>query len=34
VRPSATPIDWHADPGLGRLTAFLETKTVWHPKGV
>ncbi|MCW6004544.1 aldehyde dehydrogenase family protein [Micromonospora sp. CPCC 205371] len=34
VRPPATPIDWHADPGLGRLTAFLETKTVWHPKGV
>jgi acyl-CoA reductase-like NAD-dependent aldehyde dehydrogenase len=21
------------DPGIGRLTAFLETKTVWHPKG-
>ena len=21
-------------PGLGRLTAFLETKTVWHPIGV
>ena len=26
--------DWTADPGLARLTAFLETKTVWHPKGV
>jgi acyl-CoA reductase-like NAD-dependent aldehyde dehydrogenase len=25
--------DWRADPGLGRLRAFLETKTVWHPKG-
>jgi len=25
--------DWFADPGLGRLTAFLETKTVWHPVG-
>ncbi|GAA0816996.1 aldehyde dehydrogenase family protein [Spirilliplanes yamanashiensis] len=25
--------DWAADPGLGRMTAFLETKTVWHPKG-
>jgi acyl-CoA reductase-like NAD-dependent aldehyde dehydrogenase len=26
--------DWSADPGTGRLTAFLETKTVWHPKGI
>ncbi len=26
--------DWHAEPGLGRMTAFLETKTVWHPIGV
>lgn len=26
--------DWLADPGTGRLTAFLETKTVWHPTGV
>ncbi|MCD0447707.1 aldehyde dehydrogenase family protein [Actinocorallia sp. API 0066] len=26
--------DWHADPGLRRLTAFLETRTVWHPVGV
>jgi len=25
--------DLAADPGLGRMTAFLETKTVWHPKG-
>jgi acyl-CoA reductase-like NAD-dependent aldehyde dehydrogenase len=31
-RPSA--VDWNADPGLGRMVAFLETKTVWHPKGV
>jgi acyl-CoA reductase-like NAD-dependent aldehyde dehydrogenase len=31
IRP--TPIDWAAEPGLGRLTALLETKTVWHPKG-
>ena len=23
-----------ADPGIERMTAFLETKTVWHPKGV
>jgi acyl-CoA reductase-like NAD-dependent aldehyde dehydrogenase len=28
------PVDWSADPGLARMTAFLETKTVWHPKGV
>ncbi|MEH1125922.1 aldehyde dehydrogenase family protein [Micromonospora sp. CPCC 206061] len=33
VRPPAEPVDWTADPGLGRMTAFLETKTVWHPKG-
>ncbi len=26
--------DWAADPGLDRMTAFLETKTVWHPIGV
>jgi acyl-CoA reductase-like NAD-dependent aldehyde dehydrogenase len=26
--------DWAADPGLDRLRAFLETKTVWHPIGV
>ncbi len=26
--------DWTADPGLSRLSAFVETKTVWHPIGV
>ncbi len=26
--------DWSAEPGTGRMTAFLETKTVWHPMGV
>ncbi|MEU3463667.1 aldehyde dehydrogenase family protein [Streptomyces sp. NPDC006733] len=26
--------DWSGDPGTDRLTAFLETKTVWHPIGV
>ncbi|MEV7011242.1 aldehyde dehydrogenase family protein [Streptosporangium sp. NPDC051022] len=26
--------DWFADPGTRRMTAFLETKTVWHPTGV
>jgi acyl-CoA reductase-like NAD-dependent aldehyde dehydrogenase len=25
--------DWTAQPDLSRITAFLETKTVWHPKG-
>ncbi|MFJ4710988.1 aldehyde dehydrogenase family protein [Streptomyces sp. NPDC088785] len=25
--------DFAADPGTGRLTTFLETKTVWHPTG-
>ncbi|MEV1047049.1 aldehyde dehydrogenase family protein [Streptomyces sp. NPDC049916] len=25
--------DWLATPGTDRLTAFLETKTVWHPTG-
>ncbi|MEU2130854.1 aldehyde dehydrogenase family protein [Streptomyces sp. NPDC018352] len=25
--------DWTTDPGTHRLTAFLETKTVWHPTG-
>jgi acyl-CoA reductase-like NAD-dependent aldehyde dehydrogenase len=25
--------DWAATPGLGRMLAFLETKTIWHPIG-
>jgi hypothetical protein len=25
--------DWAATPGLDRMLAFLETKTVWHPIG-
>ncbi|MGG7571806.1 aldehyde dehydrogenase family protein [Streptomyces sirii] len=32
LRPQ--PVDFTADPGTSRLTAFLETKTVWHPMGV
>ncbi len=32
--PAAIEPDWTAEPGLGRMTAFLETKTVWHPKGI
>lgn len=31
--PAAEP-DWSPDPGLEPMTAFLETKTVWHPIGV
>ncbi|MFF1452055.1 aldehyde dehydrogenase family protein [Streptomyces sp. NPDC058274] len=31
VRPQA--VDYSATPGIERLTAFLETKTVWHPTG-
>jgi acyl-CoA reductase-like NAD-dependent aldehyde dehydrogenase len=31
VRPQ--PRDFTADPGLQSMTALLETKTVWHPKG-
>ncbi|SNR57334.1 aldehyde dehydrogenase family protein [Blastococcus mobilis] len=34
VRPTAAEPDWTADPGLSRMTPFLETKTVWHPIGV
>jgi acyl-CoA reductase-like NAD-dependent aldehyde dehydrogenase len=26
--------DWEREPGLERLTAFVEIKTVWHPIGV
>ena len=28
------PVDWYAAPGISRLGAFVETKTVWHPIGV
>ncbi|MEO6605756.1 MAG: aldehyde dehydrogenase family protein [Aeromicrobium sp.] len=34
LRPPAAPVDWLAEPSLGRLEAFVETKTVWHPIGV
>jgi len=33
-RVFAGPDDWGADPGVRRLLAFLETKTVWHPLGI
>jgi acyl-CoA reductase-like NAD-dependent aldehyde dehydrogenase len=32
--PTLTAADWTLDPGLDRMLAFLEAKTVWHPKGV
>ncbi|REE96326.1 aldehyde dehydrogenase family protein [Thermomonospora umbrina] len=32
LRPG--PAAWDADPGTARMSAFLETKTVWHPVGV
>ncbi|WP_405991285.1 aldehyde dehydrogenase family protein [Streptomyces sp. NBC_00986] len=31
LRPQ--PVDYAETPGIDRLTAFLETKTVWHPTG-
>jgi len=33
VRPPRAAPDWSAEPGLDRMLAFLETKTVWHPVG-
>jgi acyl-CoA reductase-like NAD-dependent aldehyde dehydrogenase len=32
--PHQAAEEWSADPGLERLLAFLEAKTVWHPKGL
>ena len=34
LRPPAAEPDWYAEPGLDRMTTFLETKTVWHPIGI
>lgn len=34
VRPPAGPVDWTADPGIERMLQFLETKTIWLPKGI
>ncbi|ARP71972.1 aldehyde dehydrogenase [Streptomyces pluripotens] len=31
LRPQ--PVDYSGTPGTDRMTAFLETKTVWHPTG-
>jgi acyl-CoA reductase-like NAD-dependent aldehyde dehydrogenase len=33
IRPDGRT-NWADDPGTRRLTALLETKTVWHPKGI
>jgi acyl-CoA reductase-like NAD-dependent aldehyde dehydrogenase len=33
LRPPAEGIGFTAEPGLTPMTALLETKTVWHPKG-
>ncbi|TDC90774.1 aldehyde dehydrogenase family protein [Actinomadura sp. 7K507] len=32
LRPDGA--DWNGEPGTARMTAFLETKTVWHPVGI
>ncbi len=34
VLPPEPEPDWTADPGLARMRAFLEIKTVWHPVGI
>ncbi|GAA2524055.1 aldehyde dehydrogenase family protein [Pilimelia columellifera] len=34
LRPERAPVDWTADPGPRRMLAWLETKTVWHPRGL
>ncbi len=34
LRPTETEAEWSADPGLRRISTFVETKTVWHPIGV
>jgi acyl-CoA reductase-like NAD-dependent aldehyde dehydrogenase len=33
-RPATGAVDWLTEPGLDRMTDWLETKTVWHPIGV
>ncbi|HEX3424710.1 MAG TPA: aldehyde dehydrogenase family protein [Acidimicrobiales bacterium] len=33
-RPADGSADWDADPGLERIRAFVEIKTVWHPIGI
>jgi acyl-CoA reductase-like NAD-dependent aldehyde dehydrogenase len=33
-RVFAEEADWAAQPGINRMLAFLEIKTVWHPAGI
>jgi acyl-CoA reductase-like NAD-dependent aldehyde dehydrogenase len=33
IRPRDHDQDWIQSPGLDRMLAYLETKTVWHPAG-
>ncbi len=33
LRPADGPVDFTTDPGTDRMTALMETKTVWHPRG-
>jgi acyl-CoA reductase-like NAD-dependent aldehyde dehydrogenase len=34
LRPDGDDPNWTDPPDLGRMLAFLETKTVWHPVGI
>ena len=34
LRAPASEPDWTLEPGIERMTRFLETKTVWHPVGI
>ncbi|NJC69461.1 aldehyde dehydrogenase family protein [Planosporangium thailandense] len=34
LRPAPASSDWAADPDVQRMLALIETKTVWHPKGI
>jgi acyl-CoA reductase-like NAD-dependent aldehyde dehydrogenase len=34
LRPPDAEPDWTPEPGVDRLTFYLETKTVWHPVGI
>jgi hypothetical protein len=33
IRATTGEPDWFAEPGIARLRAVLEAKTVWHPTG-
>lgn len=32
--PDAVELDWDPTPDMARMRVWLETKTVWHPKGI